>query len=260
MRPYVAAIHDALRAVEERASTETLGKLSAALRNVPGNELGDVAFRAVDRADRLATHAMDSDEFEAVRRVETAVSQLIHDGPTGAVQDDPAFVALLELVSTCIAHTDESASVFAKAWDRAYWHGVEALSIVMRVVRREEVGTGEFDRRMTAFLTAARRAIAYRALSEARDAVALAAADFGLFPIGGRQAVADDEHAWTRRIGSALYRFTVTRPYNGDGAPLGLVVAVRIGPSNAVERHALALSPYASEKRRNAVGEALYRI
>lgn len=178
--------------------------------------------------------------------------------------DDPAVAALLNMVGRCITRHESTmpGDIDRMAWMAAYQAGVTLLEEFLRALRRHRKRGGELRLLLPytakyAFDAAVGRAVAYRALYVTRNALTLAAVDFGLFPIGGRQPVPNSPRGWSRFIGSAVYRFEVTEPRPLDGAPVGMVVAVRIDPvtGQRSERHAFPLSPRDPDRHAALIAE-----
>ncbi|KIF00921.1 hypothetical protein PL81_38525 [Streptomyces sp. RSD-27] len=259
--PLILAGQAAIRAVESHATPEALAAVDKALCELPVNFLDTPADKALHEALRAVSLAEDAEEWKLLVAVERTVSVLLHQGPTVPVGEEPAVKAMVELAGACIANSDGDEPLSARAWERAYWAAVEALALVVRAVRGEDVGGAvRFDRTMTNALTAVRRAIPYRALHEARRALYDAAASYGLFAIEMRQPVPTGRWDWARRIKNAVYRFELVPPLVQDAPyPYGSVAVQRINEDGtAGPVRYFPLGP--DEERRRAVTEAQHRI
>ncbi|MEU7228985.1 hypothetical protein [Streptomyces chrestomyceticus] len=272
-RPLVIAGQSAVRAVEERASVETLTALQGALSPMhPQQGSADRRGqfdRALARAEAAVVHAKNCREWNMLSDVESAVSAFLHE-PDGATVDHPAMRAVVLLTSECgnrvskrRENGDEQrawiASAERRAWDRAFLDGLKALRELGSAIH----GTGggrTLDEAMTVFLTAVRRAIPYQALYETRRALVEAARAYGLFVIGMRQPVSEGVWAdWSRIIGDATYMFEVLPP-SVDGHPHGAVRVQRIADADGFAVPLRDFPLGSDEERSRAVTEALFRI
>ncbi|RSS95087.1 hypothetical protein EF903_05455 [Streptomyces sp. WAC05292] len=260
--PLITAGQAAVRAAESHGTPEALAAVDKALCELPVNFLDAPAEETLHGALRTLTLVdEDAEEWKLLADVEHTVSLLLHHGPTVPVEQDPAVKSVVKLAGVCLAKSDDDEPLSARAWERAYWAAVEALALVVRAVRGEEVGGAvQFDRRMTAFLTAVRRAIPYRALCETRRALFEAASSYGLFAIEMRQPVPTGRWDWARRIKNAVYRFELVPPLVQDAPyPYGSVAVQRLNEDGmAGPVRYFPLGP--DEERRRAVSEALFRI
>jgi hypothetical protein len=168
---------------------------------------------------------------------------MYREGPEESAQDEPTFAVVVRLTAMCHARfAGLSRTDLCKApWERSYRKGVAALGVLMEeIADAPEWNAHRVEATMLAFEADVRRAIAYRALYAARDALVKVAETAGLFVIGGRQPVRGLEgRGWVRRIGNALWQFEVTEARPLEKARGGLIVATLVAPGAAKERHAL---------------------
>ncbi|MFI9052474.1 hypothetical protein [Streptomyces sp. NPDC053427] len=256
--PLITAGQSAVRDTERHATPETLRTIDGALCALPVNEMDDQADRILHAAIRAVSLAGDAEEWEALAELERALSQMLHTGDP--VTENPAVKSMLLLVSQCSARCGQydHGDVTRAAWERAFQAGTEALGALLSVLRKEMRGP-EMDKRVTAFLTAVRRAIPYAALYETRRALVEAARAYGLFVIGMRQPMpTNGRWGWARRLGRATFLFEVEPPHM-EGDPYGAVAVRRIAEDGtAAPVRYIPLGP--DEERRRAVTEAQYRI
>ena len=250
----IAELRNAIRTAESDPSPASLSRLDAALACLPLNLLEDDAERMVRGALATVEQARDSHTFVLLSTVLDTTEEMLTDGPTlMPVHTHPAPPAAVELVNHCYEQRDgwPEGSAFYRAWDRAVEAAFGLLSSVVSFLYRERAA-GHVKRSAQDCTAAVQRAIAYRPLFLAREAMANAARGYGLFVIGGRQPLADEFHgAWTREIGAAVYRFEVT--------PYGWLIVTRL--SDGVLVHTLALTDRHWQGGANSrISKALYAI
>ncbi|MBG7704875.1 hypothetical protein HCJ76_44140 [Streptomyces sp. MC1] len=271
LRPPITAAQAAVRAWEKDPRAGTLTAVRDSLEAFPGNELSDGAFQALDHVARQVSAAISSPETSSVINVHIALHGLSHRGPQEKPEEEPTVAAVVALTAQCwgrfaaLGRTE----VNKRAWERAYKRGVTVLGVLMaELPNASDMNMHRVTIAVNTFIAAVQRAVGYRAMYEAREALVKVAEDGGLFVIGGRQPVQGMEgRGWSRRIGGFLYRFEATGDRPLEGAPAGMVIATRVDENTgeAEERHALpryfdgeGLAEYG--KHRAAEDDALRRI
>ncbi|WP_330342629.1 hypothetical protein [Streptomyces sp. NBC_00557] len=249
LRTLITAAQQAIRDCEEHPAAGTLGELKERLENFPGDDLDQDAFDALDKACRLLSEAITCPEMSSTLDVIYAMNVMLRDGAEAKPEEEPTVAAVVVLTSQCLTHFQETArtDIAKTAWERAYCNGVAAIAVLTKELPGypddwDQGVTHRVNHAVEAFLAAVRRAVAYRALYVARDALVDVAESALLFPIGGRQPVRGMEGlGWSRRIGGALYVFEVTGRRPLEKAPAGMIVATRVDleTGQREERHAL---------------------
>ncbi|MEU6632916.1 hypothetical protein ABZ905_32220 [Streptomyces parvus] len=252
----ITAAQSAVRAAESHGSPDTLRGIDAALCALPVNDMDGRADCALYAAIRAVSVAEDAEEWELLADVEHQVSRLMIE-PDGATDEHPAVLAVVRLVERCGFRQEKAGAAVARAWDRGFMSGLQAMRKVMGAIGGGTDGRA-LDGAVTEFLAAVRRAIAYSALYEARGALAEAARSYGLFVVGMRQTL-PPEGRWeyARRIGSAYYLFEVVPPFV-EGHPYGSVAVRRDAADGAAGP--VRYFPFSSIKALDAANEALYLI
>jgi hypothetical protein len=240
LRVLITAVQAAVRAVEADPQPVTLRDLDAALCALPLDDLDDDADQAVRDAVALVSDARDSSVFVRLHETAKALEEL-GQGAMPPLHEHPAMKSAVLLLSRCYAEAGNwpDGSAFRRAWSRA---AAEGLPVLRAVVEFPDASPSDdtVKRRVAEWSAAVRRAVAYRALYKAREALVKAARGYGLFPIGGRQPLPDGFHgAWTREIGQETYRFEVTPPDLSGGAPFGWVLVTRTSDMELIRALAL---------------------
>ncbi|MBV1940811.1 hypothetical protein KUF83_30210 [Streptomyces sp. BV286] len=263
LRPLIVAGQSAVRAVEDRASVASLFALERALLAMhPRQGSAERRFEfdeALAKAAAAVRGAKNRPEWDMVTDVERAVSRLMHE-PDGATLDHPAVREVGKLAVRCGMAEGKAGAAVARAWNRAYLLGMEALHITAGATYGERSGR-DLDKAVTEFLTAVRRATAYSALYDTRNALVEAALAYGLFVVGMRQPMPPGGRwEWMRHIGGVVYHFETLPPSYVEGSyPYGAIGVRRTaGDGTSGPVRYFPLSP--KGKRRNPVMEALYRI
>ncbi|MER7937839.1 MULTISPECIES: hypothetical protein [unclassified Streptomyces] len=241
LRSLISEANKAIRTCERDVTPRTLSDVRVALRVIPCDSLALEVSEALMRAAHLVSEAVTSAEMGATIDVNAAVGawSLDEEWPEPKPEDDPTIAEIITLTGMCRARFDALRhwDLAKTAWARAYRAGVTALrTLVDQLPHEEEANLHLCRSAVDVFVEAARRAVAYRALFEARQALIAAADDAGLFVIGGRQPAWNLEgRGWRRRIGSAEYRFEVTGSRPLEGAPGGLIFVTRVDLTSGQE-------------------------
>ncbi|MET9528167.1 hypothetical protein [Streptomyces coeruleorubidus] len=255
MRELLTAGQEAVRAAERRGSPETVAGLDKALCALPLLDMDDQAHRILNDALTAVTRAVDAEEWTLLADVEHAVSRLMHE-PDGATLEHPAVRAVGVLAIRCSIREEKAGAAVAKAWNRGYMAGLEALRVVTGAIRGTRDGRA-LDKAVTEFLTAVRRAIPYAALYETRRALVEFARSYGLFVVGMRQTMPPGRWEYARRIGNAVYLFEVV-PLLVEGHPYGSVAVRRTAEDGTAGP--VRYFPFSSVETHQQANEALYRI
>ncbi len=261
-RAVLAAVRDAVRAVEDDPGPRTLLALDAAIADLTITSLDDDAERTVRIALDRVNDAAYSDVFDLLSALESAVTAMLQGPrPPLTVHTHPAPAAMVVLLNRLYAVRNQfpQGTAFYRAWDRAVEEGFTVLRMITSCLYGE-VSRLAVERYIGPFSAAVRRAVAYRALHTVRLAMVKVARCHRLFVIGGRQPLPDSfEGAWTRTLGAAKYRFEVTPSDMVGGAPFGWVLVTRT--SDGVRVHALALTGRDWTGQGNSrISRALYAI
>ncbi|WP_404949091.1 hypothetical protein HFP70_35500 [Streptomyces sp. ARC14] len=256
MRELLADGREAVRAAEHRGSPETVAGLDKALSALPLLDMDDQADRVLNYALAVVARAEDAEEWKLLTDVEHQVSRLMHE-PDGATLEHPAVLAVGKLAARCGFREAKAGAAVARAWDRGFMSGLEALRKVTGAIGGETNGRA-LDKAVTEFLAAVRRAIPYAALYETRRALVEFARSYGLFVIGMRQTLPPDGRwEYARQIGSAVYLFEIVPPLV-EGHPYGSV-AVRRDAADGTAGP-IRYFPFSSIEAHHAANEALYVI
>lgn len=255
LRPLITAAQSAVRAAEHRGSPETLAGLDEALCALPVAFMNAGADRALHEALRAVSLAEEAEEWQLLADVEHAVSRLIHE-PDGVTVEHPAVLAVAMLATRCAVLEKDAGLRVAKAWNRGYLLGLDALGAVTGTVHGYTTGK-TLDKAVTAFLDAVRRAIPYAALYATRSALAQAARTYGLFVVGMRQppSLPEGWWDWERAIGGVSFLFAVTFP--GLPHPYGSLAVSRVNEDGTHEP--IRYFPLGPDED-NEHAKALYRI
>ncbi|MGW0757089.1 hypothetical protein ACWD1Y_11475 [Streptomyces sp. NPDC002814] len=258
MRELLTAGQEAVRAAEHRGSPDTVRALDQVLCALPVLDMDDQAHRILNEALQSISLAEDSETWEFLNKVETAVSVWLHTPDREDFGND-AIMAVAELAVHCgIVHGRTiGCSAERRAWDRAHLAGSQALRTVVSAVNGNADGR-ELDRAMVTFLDAVRRAVPYVALMGTRYALVEFARTYGLFVVGMRQPMPDGPWEWARRLGGVVYLFRVDPP-GVNGHAYGSVAVQRFakdGTAGPLRSFGL----FSLGERRNALNAARYRI
>ncbi|MEU5181195.1 hypothetical protein AB0G49_14195 [Streptomyces longwoodensis] len=246
LRALISTAKAAIRDCEKDPVAGTLSTVFDALHSIPGSDLDRDAFEALDEAARLVSGAITGAETGAVINLHMALHVMQHEGPQEKPEEEPTVAEVIALTAMCRARFEKLRhfDMAKSAWERAYRKGVAALGVLMRdLPDAEDINLVPICHAVDAFVADVHRAVAYRPLFEARNALVKAADAAGLFVIGGRQpAWGLEGRGWRQRIGGAEYRFEVTGPRPLDRAPGGLILVTRVDLETGQEspRHVLA--------------------
>jgi hypothetical protein len=254
LRELISVGQSVVRGVEESGSPAGLRRLDWALSQLPATELDRQAEYSRWKALEAVGRAEDAEEWDLLGDVEHAVTHLIR--LSGATLEHRAVRAIGTLTIRCSIREGSAGAAMAKAWNRGYMLGLEALRAVTDVI----YGTGDvraLDKAVTAFLAAVRRAIPYTALYETRRALTEAARAYGLFVIGMRQPMPPGRWEYARCIGTAVYLFEIVPPLV-EGHPYGSIAVRRTAEDGTVGP--VRYIPFSSIEAHQRANEAVYQV
>lgn len=268
LRPLIAAAQQAIRECEKDPDAGALGRVRDRLKALPDVVWKGGAFDDLYKADRLLSAAITCAETSSVIDVNYELGVMLNEQPEQTPEEEPTLAAVIVLTGQCYDRFRRlgRADVDKAAWERAYRRGVAAISVLMKELPTfpDDWDAGTTHRvqyAVEAFVTAVHRAVAYRAMYAAREALVEVAESALLFPIGCRQPVRGMEgNGWSRRIGGALYLFTVYGSRPLEKAPAGMITATRVDLETCqqTELHVLPRDPQA--RHRAEEDAALERI
>jgi hypothetical protein len=179
MRDLLTGGQDAVRAVEERGSQHTGEALFAALCSLPLLDMDDRAYCRVQTAIREVAKVEDSPVWALLDSASFAVAVWVDDqGADGAA--DAALTMVMRLAVHCsyACTGGRLGDLEDKAWKRAHLAGLTAVRAMAGAASGSDFRT--FDKAMSEFSAAVRRAVPYVALYTARTALEEFARTYGV--------------------------------------------------------------------------------
>ncbi|MFF0754457.1 hypothetical protein [Streptomyces sp. NPDC004267] len=255
-RALLTAGQDAVRAVEQYGSPDTVRGLDVALCAFP--LVDDRVHYAVSDAVRAVSLAEDSETWTHLLAMERAVSTWLHT-PDDEGLGSTAITAVALLASHVTVESVTTAGRSAeerRAWERTHHVGVVAIRAIVAAVGGTADGES-LDQAITAFIASVRRAVPYAALIQVRCALVEFARASGLFVIGMRQPTPNDRRGYDRTIGNRTFQFHVDPPTYAY--PYGSVTVVRVAPDGS-SSDSRAFPLYAFGPRRTGMDAVLDRI